>query len=49
VKVSKFSYEYQLIENDTGNYTIAEAKEKWYIATRKIIDDFFSLLKSARL
>ena len=48
IKIPKFSYEYSVIENDSSNFVFPERKEKWFAVTKKVIDDFFSLLKTAR-
>lgn len=48
VKISKFTYEYNVIENDSGMFVLPERTEKWYAATKEIIDNFFLLLNSVR-
>ena len=48
IKIPKFSYEYNVIENDTGNFIFPERKEKWFAVTKKLIDNFFSLLETVR-
>jgi len=48
IKIPNFSYEYSVIENDTGNFIFPERKEKWFVVTKKVIDNFFSLLKMVR-
>jgi hypothetical protein len=45
-KVGNFFYEYMLVENDSGMFVFPERNEKWYMATKTIIDNFFSLVKS---
>jgi hypothetical protein len=45
-KAGNFSYEYMLVENDSGMFVFPERNEKWYMATKTIIDNFFSLVKS---
>jgi hypothetical protein len=48
IDIPRFSYEYSMIDNDTGNFIFPEEKEKWFVANKKVIDNFFSLLKTVR-
>ncbi|MCZ2129066.1 MAG: hypothetical protein LC109_02240 [Bacteroidia bacterium] len=48
IKIAKFTYKFNVIENDSGMFAFPERGEKWYAATNEIIDNFFLLLKSVR-
>lgn len=48
VKISNFNYEYNIVENDSNLFVFPERKEKWFSATKKVIDNFFVLMKSVR-
>lgn len=47
VRISKFTYEFKIVENDSGMFIFPERQENWFVVTKDIIFKFFSILKAA--
>lgn len=48
LKLASFDYEAILLENNFNDFEYPEEKENWFIVTKTIVNEFFSLLKSAQ-